>query len=399
MRLPQLRASHRHQPVLRRKGVSFYLNLRKESDISWFQGFRPEAIGGSQLSAPCQHRHAVRGQRDDLPDEPNHHGLYRHRRGPCSAFTSAAGFVFMPIFGMNNGMVPIIGYNFWCLKPDRVKRPSSAPCSMPEAIMLVGFLLFSSCPDKLLGPCSPPADHADHRQTCPARISSFLLVGMGIILSSTFPGAGQRHVPGLIVSVCRQLVVLLPAAWLLSKTGNVNMVVVLRHCRAGQRDPLAFVFFARLDKESSSSPCATTPLPLYSKPFQNLSYTKKRRDLFMAKLKWNQSHDERALPGAGASSCSCGPPPPSAWSATPWAAWCWMCVIVQLVPYLLMDRDILISLDQFTSPRLSLIRSSLPAGRHAMPPPYWAVLGYAMDSLGRCLMYRTDIVIAILASC
>ena len=90
--------------------------------------------------------------------------------------------------------------------------------------MLIGFCLFQFLPDKLLGFFA--ASDAMLTIGIPALRTicfHFLLAGMSIILSSSFQALGNGMF-SLIVSICRQLVVLLPAAWLLSKTGNVNMV-------------------------------------------------------------------------------------------------------------------------------------------------------------------------------
>ena len=86
------------------------------------------------------------------------------------------------------------------------------------------FLLFQFLPDKLLGLFSASeAMLAIGKPTLRIICFHFLLAGMSIILSSTFQALGNGMF-SLIVSVCRQLVVLLPAAWLLSHTGNVNAV-------------------------------------------------------------------------------------------------------------------------------------------------------------------------------
>ena len=158
-------------------------------------------------------------------------------------------FVFMPIFGMNNGMVPIIGYNYGARKPDRVKKTIKCAMFYAEAIMLVGFLLFQFLPDKLLGLFSASeAMLAIGKPALRIICFHFLLAGMSIILSSTFQALGNGMF-SLIISVCRQLVVLLPAAWLLSKTGNVNMVWWSFVIAELVSVTLSFVFFARLDKK------------------------------------------------------------------------------------------------------------------------------------------------------
>ena len=165
------------------------------------------------------------------------------------AYFKIQSFVFMPIFGLNNGMVPIIGYNYGARKPDRVKKTIKCAMFYAEAIMLVGFLLFQFLPDKLLGLFSASeAMLAIGKPALRIICFHFLLAGMSIILSSTFQALGNGMF-SLIISVCRQLVVLLPAAWLLSKTGNVNMVWWSFVIAELVSVTLSFVFFARLDKK------------------------------------------------------------------------------------------------------------------------------------------------------
>jgi Na+-driven multidrug efflux pump len=158
-------------------------------------------------------------------------------------------FVFMPIFGMNNGMVPIISYNYGARNPDRVKKTIKLAMCYAEGIMLIGFCLFQFAPDKLLSFFA--ASDAMLAIGIPAMRTicfHFLLAGMSIILSSTFQALGNGMF-SLIVSVCRQLVVLLPAAWLLSQTGNVNLVWWSFVIAELASVTLSFVFFARLDKK------------------------------------------------------------------------------------------------------------------------------------------------------
>ena len=233
-------------------GVSFYLNLRKNPDIQLdFKGFRPSAeaikriyvVGLPSIAMQC-----VGSVMTFLMNQI------------LMAFTATAvavfgvyfklqSFVFMPIFGMNNGMVPIIGYNYGARKPDRVKKTIKCAMFYAEAIMLVGFLLFQFLPDKLLGLFSASeAMLAIGKPALRIICFHFLLAGMSIILSSTFQALGNGMF-SLIISVCRQLVVLLPAAWLLSKTGNVNMVWWSFVIAELVSVTLSFVFFARLDKK------------------------------------------------------------------------------------------------------------------------------------------------------
>ena len=133
-------------------------------------------------------------------------------------------FVFMPIFGLNNGMVPIISYNYGAARPQRVWKTIRLSNITAMVIMVVGFTIFQLFPSTLL-------ELFDASETMLAigvpalRIISvsFLLAGFCIIAGSVFQAIGNP-VYSLIVSVCRQMVVLLPVAWLLSRTGRLELV-------------------------------------------------------------------------------------------------------------------------------------------------------------------------------
>lgn len=151
------------------------------------------------------------------------------------AFTSTAtavfgvyyklqSFIFMPIFGMNNGMVPIIAYNYGACKPDRIKKTMKLAMTYAEVIMLIGFIAFHVIPRPLLSMFSASEQMMALGVPALKILSwSYLVAGLCIISSSVFQALGNG-VYSLLVSFGRQLVVLLPAAYLLSLTGNVDMV-------------------------------------------------------------------------------------------------------------------------------------------------------------------------------
>ncbi len=151
------------------------------------------------------------------------------------AFTSTAtavfgvyyklqSFIFMPIFGMNNGMVPIIAYNYGACKPDRIKKTMKLAMTYAEVIMLIGFIAFHVIPQPLLSMFSASEQMMALGVPALKILSwSYLVAGLCIISSSVFQALGNG-VYSLLVSFGRQLVVLLPAAYLLSLTGNVDMV-------------------------------------------------------------------------------------------------------------------------------------------------------------------------------
>lgn len=133
-------------------------------------------------------------------------------------------FIFMPIFGMNNGMVPIIAYNYGAEKPERITKTIKLAMMYAEIIMLIGLLVFQFKPDMLLGFFNASEDMLAIGQPALRAISwSFLLAGICIICSSAFQSLGHGML-SLITSFARQLIVLLPVAYLLSLTGNIHLV-------------------------------------------------------------------------------------------------------------------------------------------------------------------------------
>ena len=134
-------------------------------------------------------------------------------------------FVFMPVFGLNNGTVPIVAYNFGARKGDRMKKTIKYSICAAIGIMICGALLFQSIPDKLL----MLFDASDEmlRLGVPAlRIISlgFPLAGFGIGAGSVFQALGYS-VYSMVISLIRQLVVLIPCAYLIGQvTGDVTGV-------------------------------------------------------------------------------------------------------------------------------------------------------------------------------
>ena len=140
------------------------------------------------------------------------------------AYFKLQSFIFMPVFGLNNGMVPIISYNYGAARLDRVKRTVQLTAATATVIMCVGCAAFNLIPGVLLGFFSPSAEMLSIGTVALRVISfSFLLAGFDIIAGSVCQAIGNP-VYTLICSVCRQLVALLPAAWLLARTGILDLV-------------------------------------------------------------------------------------------------------------------------------------------------------------------------------
>ncbi len=133
-------------------------------------------------------------------------------------------FIFMPIFGLNNGMVPIVAYNYGAQKRKRLLKTVKLSVIYAVGIMMVGLLIFQLIPDKLF--MLFDASEQMLKMGVPAlRIISvhFPLAGICIVCGSLFQALGNA-VYSMINSICRQIVVLLPAAYLLAQLGNVNYV-------------------------------------------------------------------------------------------------------------------------------------------------------------------------------
>lgn len=138
-------------------------------------------------------------------------------------------FVFMPVFGLNNGLVPIVAYNYGARSRERIVKTIKLAMIYAVSIMAVGFVVFEAVPQLLLGifESNNPAENAAMVEIgIPAlRIiaMNFIFAGISIIMGSTFQALGNA-VYSLVVSVARQLVVLLPVAYLLSLSGRLEIV-------------------------------------------------------------------------------------------------------------------------------------------------------------------------------
>lgn len=133
-------------------------------------------------------------------------------------------FVFMPVFGLNNGVVPILAYNYGAQNKQRMTETIKLSIIYAVSIMIAGFAVFQIFPDKLLLWFNASEQMLAIGVPALRIISiSFLFAGYCIVVTSVFQALGNG-MRSLMVSVLRQLIVLLPAAYLLSLTGSVNMV-------------------------------------------------------------------------------------------------------------------------------------------------------------------------------
>ena len=133
-------------------------------------------------------------------------------------------FIFMPIFGLNNGYIPIIAYNYGARKKKRIIKAFKCGALLAVSIMAVGMVIFLTIPDVLLGFFE--ADDEMLEIGVPAlRIISahFVLASFSIIMISTLQGL-SKGIYSMIVSFSRQIIVLLPAAYVLSKCFGLSAI-------------------------------------------------------------------------------------------------------------------------------------------------------------------------------
>ena len=133
-------------------------------------------------------------------------------------------FIFMPVFGLNNALIPIVAFNFGARIKERIIQTIKLSCFYAVGIMFFGLILFQFIPDKLL-----LIFNATDRLLAlgvPALqiISlSYPFAALGIMFSGVFQALG-RGWESLLISAFRQAIILLPAAWLLSRLANINAI-------------------------------------------------------------------------------------------------------------------------------------------------------------------------------
>lgn len=133
-------------------------------------------------------------------------------------------FIFMPIFGLNNGVIPIIAYNYGARKKERITSTLKFSCVIAVVIMACGTALMWIMPETMLRLFDASEDMMSIGVPALKIISThFVLAGVSINLGAAFQALGRSHF-STIVSFARQIVVLLPAAYLLSKTGVLENV-------------------------------------------------------------------------------------------------------------------------------------------------------------------------------
>ncbi len=207
--------------------MALFFNLRKNTEIQLkIQGFRPDrhiiseiySVGIPSIIMASIGSVMTFGMNKILI------GFTTTATAVFGVYFKLQSFIFMPVFGLNNGMVPIVAYNYGAKKPDRIMKTVRLSILYAVSFMLIGLTVFMTIPDRLLGIFEASDYMLQIGIPALRTISlSFLFAGYGIISSSLFQALGHGML-SLYVSVLRQLVVLLPLAFLFARLGGLDYV-------------------------------------------------------------------------------------------------------------------------------------------------------------------------------
>ncbi len=157
-------------------------------------------------------------------------------------------FIFMPIFGLNNGVIPIISYNYGAKKRERVVKTIKVALTFACSFMLAGFLMMQLIPETLLSFFAASEEMTRIGVVALKTISlSYLAAGFSVVIISVFQAFG-KGLFSMFISIARQLVVLIPAAYLLAKMGDLDKVWLSFPIAEVMSVAVAAVFFIHLYK-------------------------------------------------------------------------------------------------------------------------------------------------------
>ncbi|MDO5401270.1 MAG: MATE family efflux transporter [Eubacteriales bacterium] len=151
-------------------------------------------------------------------------GFAETATGVFGVYFKLQSFFFMPLFGINSAAISIIAYNYGAQRPDRIMHTVKLACGTALGIMAAGLVIFQLAPDLLLGMFNPSPMFLEIGRVALRTISwSFPAAAFGVVLGAVFQALGNG-IYTTVVSLCRQLCVLLPVAYLLSLSGNIHLV-------------------------------------------------------------------------------------------------------------------------------------------------------------------------------
>ena len=208
--------------------LSFFFNLTKNKEINLnMKGFRPHAKTIARIyevGIPSIIMQAITSvmtfgmNKILLPFSSTAAAVF-------GVYYKLQSFIFMPVFGLNNGMIPIIAYNYGARHKKRITQTAKLSVMIAICIMMIGLVIFQTSSGFLLKNLFDASAHMLEIGVPAFRTISlsFLFVGYSIIVSSVFQALGNG-VYSLIVSAARQLLVILPVAYIFAHVFGLSMV-------------------------------------------------------------------------------------------------------------------------------------------------------------------------------
>ncbi len=205
--------------------LAVYFNLTKNHDIHLrFRGFRPDwrLIGSIYaIGLPSVIMMAIGSVMTFLMNKILivYHAAHETAATAFGIYFKLNSFIFMPVFGLNNGVVPIVAYNYGAQNRSRLTETIRRSVIYASCIMVAGMIIFLTVPHLLLKIFSATETLQAVGAPCLRIISiSFSFAGACIALGSSFQALG-KSIYSMINSIVRQLIFLIPAAYLLARYG------------------------------------------------------------------------------------------------------------------------------------------------------------------------------------
>jgi Na+-driven multidrug efflux pump len=169
--------------------------------------------------------------------------------GVFGIYYKLQSFFFMPLFGLNNATISIVAFNYGARKRSRIVKTLKMAVGTAMFFMVMGLLAFMLVPELLLGIFNPTESFMRIGIVALRIISiHFPVAAVGIALGASFQALGNG-IYSTVTSLCRQLVALLPAAYLLSLSGNVDLVWWAFPIAEVVSVTFSLIFFARIYKQ------------------------------------------------------------------------------------------------------------------------------------------------------
>lgn len=176
-------------------------------------------------------------------------GFTETATGVFGIYFKLQSFFFMPLFGLNGATISIIAYNYGARKPKRIIKTQKLDLASALGLMLAGFAAFQLVPDLLLSMFNPTDAFLEIGRSCLRTISwSFPLAAICISVGACFQALGNG-IYMTIISLARQMFVLLPVAYLMSLSGNVNLVWLSYPIAEIVSSSLTVFFFLRIYRQ------------------------------------------------------------------------------------------------------------------------------------------------------